>query len=66
MRQMLIGTVFYSMSDPFVGGQIEIQKQTDIGFCWLLAPFGALSNNKQPIFPSFTFYLFNLAFILLA
>jgi hypothetical protein len=39
MQQTLIGTVFYSMSDPFVGGQIEIQKQTDMGVfagCWHL------------------------------
>jgi hypothetical protein len=25
------------------------------GFCWLLAPIGALGNNKQPIF-LFTFF----------
>jgi hypothetical protein len=30
---------FYSMSDPFVGGQIEIQKQTDIGFLLFAGTF---------------------------
>jgi hypothetical protein len=32
MQQILIGAVFKSMSDPFVGGKIDIQKQTDIVF----------------------------------